>query len=250
MREQKKNSISLEIDENAIRQAQTLIRTSRFSALSYLIPETGAPMVSQVNVATDINGAPFFLISSLSNHFDALTKDKRCALLFGLPEKGDPAAHPRISVIGSAYKVNNKIDIERLRRRFLARHPYASLYIDFTDFAFWRVQPTQASLNGGFGKAYKLITANLILSDTISCQNLEPIENDIIAHINSNAALLDAINKIKHQTGDWKIISIDCDGFDLMQNEKISRLWFKIPIDNLNDIDQKLIELALSPQSS
>jgi putative heme iron utilization protein len=43
-----------------------------------------------------------------------------------------------------------------LKTLYLARHPKAQLYADFPDFIFIRLKPLGASLNGGFGKAFRL----------------------------------------------------------------------------------------------
>jgi heme iron utilization protein len=48
-----------------------------------------------------------------------------------------------------------------LRALWLAQHPKAQLYVDFADFAFVRLAPRGAALNGGFGKAYALDAADL-----------------------------------------------------------------------------------------
>ena len=61
--------------------------------------ETGAPLASRVGVATDIDGAPLILVSMLSAHTPAILADPRCSLLVGEPGKGDPLAHPRLTLI-------------------------------------------------------------------------------------------------------------------------------------------------------
>jgi hypothetical protein len=48
------------------------------------------------------------------------------------------------------------------RAIFLESHPYASLYVDFADFAFWRVFVTDAYYIGGFGAARRLEIGKLI----------------------------------------------------------------------------------------
>ena len=48
-----------------------------------------------------------------------------------------------------------------MREGWLARHPKARLYVDFADFAFVRLRPEGAHLNGGFGRAYRLEPSDL-----------------------------------------------------------------------------------------
>ncbi len=78
--------------------------------------------------------------------------------------KGDPLAHPRITVMAEASGIErDSPDYQRIRSRFLARHPKAALYADFADFRFLRLAPVSASLNGGFGKAYVLTREDLAI---------------------------------------------------------------------------------------
>src|SRR5690554_2728845 len=87
-----------ETDAEAIRLARTLVRTARFGAMAVLDPASGSPYVSRVAVASDHDGAPLILVSSLSGHTSGLMADPRCSLLLGEPGKGDPLAYPRISI--------------------------------------------------------------------------------------------------------------------------------------------------------
>ena len=48
-----------------------------------------------------------------------------------------------------------------IRDRWLARNPKATVYIDLPDFAFVRLQPVSALLNGGFARAFHLAPADL-----------------------------------------------------------------------------------------
>ena len=52
-----------------------------------------------------MRGEPVFFISRLSAHFPNLEADPRCSLLIGEPGKGDPLAHPRMTLIGRAEKI-------------------------------------------------------------------------------------------------------------------------------------------------
>jgi len=246
MSEKTKADVLRKTDETARREAKALIRTARFAALACLDPAMHAPSVSQVNVATDIDGAPGFLISSLSPHFHALDNDSRCAMLFGTPGKGDPAAHPRVSVMGKAQRLENPNDIKRVRRRFLARHPKSSLYVDFADFAFWSLQPAHASYNGGFGKAYEM-TDKDILSNVDKYSEFEQLEGDAIEHMNSDhsdTVALYATKLLNLQPGKWVLAGIDSEGLDLTLGDKVARLWFNEPLSSANDVRPRLMQLA------
>ncbi|RVB28703.1 HugZ family protein, partial [Mesorhizobium sp. M7A.F.Ca.CA.004.05.1.1] len=100
-----KKDVIRETDAEAIRLAKTLLRSARFGALAVIEPQTGSPLASRVGVATDIDGAPLILVSMLSAHTGALLADPRCSLLLGEPGKGDPLAHPRLTLICQAARL-------------------------------------------------------------------------------------------------------------------------------------------------
>jgi len=150
------------VDDTARALARRLLGDARHGALATIDPVGGHPMASRVAVALDADCAPLMLISALSAHSGALDADPRCSLLVGEPGAGDPLAHPRLTVSGHARRLaRDDPSHPGLRARWLAVHPKAALYVDFGDFAFWRIEPLQASLNGGFGRAYRLSAQDL-----------------------------------------------------------------------------------------
>ena len=156
-------------DDTARALAHRLLGGARFGALATLEPGTGHPMASRVAVALDADGAPLLLMSSLSAHSGALDADARCSLLVGEPGAGDPLAHPRLTVAGTARRLERDSDEgRRARERWLSAHPKAALYVDFGDFAFRRIECAGASLNGGFGRAWRLEPADLAGSAGLS----------------------------------------------------------------------------------
>lgn len=159
-----KPSVIRETDEDARNQARILIGTAAHAALAVIDPETGFPSVSRVLTATDADGVPVILVSGLASHTKALLKDPRASALFGEPGKGDPLAHPRLTLRCKAERVDRQSDAhDRIREIFLERHPKAKLYIDFPDFCFFRLIPLDASLNGGFGRAYILSSEDIMI---------------------------------------------------------------------------------------
>lgn len=158
-----KPSVLRETDDDAREQARMLLRSAPYVALAVLDPQTGFPSVSRVVLGTDVDGVPVILVSGLSAHTGALDADPRCSLLAGEPGKGDPLAHPRLTVQCLAGRVARDSALhDRLRDRFLSQHPKTQLYIDFPDFGFFRLQPQNASLNGGFGRAYVMPGEDLV----------------------------------------------------------------------------------------
>jgi putative heme iron utilization protein len=78
--------------------ARSLLRRARSGTLATLDAGTGAPFASLVSVATDSDGSPLFLVSTLAAHTGHLAHDPRASLLLAAGGKGDPLAHPRLTV--------------------------------------------------------------------------------------------------------------------------------------------------------
>ena len=144
------------VDDQARAMVRDIMQKARFAALSYIDPDTGAPMVSRIALVQGPDQTPLSLISDLSHHSAALQKLPVCSVLIGEPEpKGDPLTHPRLSLQAEATFVRHGEDEHaQLAQAFLAKQPKAKLYIGFGDFALVRFTPLGAHLNGGFGKAY------------------------------------------------------------------------------------------------
>src|SRR5215210_3263137 len=125
--------------------AKILLRATRAGTLATLDRNTGHPFASLVNVATDVDGSPVILTSRLSTHTANLEADSRASVLLAETGKGDPLAHPRLTVLGAFARIaRESTDEARVRRRFLARHPKSELYVGFGDFAFWRMDVASA----------------------------------------------------------------------------------------------------------
>src|SRR5688572_13428223 len=138
MADEPKKDVLRPTDAEAIRLARTLLRAARYGALAVLEPATGVPLASRVALATDHDGAPLILVSALSAHTGALIADPRCSLLVGEPGRGDPLAHPRMTLVCRAEKLERGTPEQaRAERRFLSRHPKAALYAGFGDFSYF-----------------------------------------------------------------------------------------------------------------
>ena len=238
-----KKDVLQPVTPEAIRQAKTLMRTERSGALAVLDPKTGAPMASRVALATDPAGAPIILISQLSPHFAALETDPRCSLMLGQPGKGDPLAHPRIMVQAEAEKLDGE-ERKLARSRFIARNPKAALYADFGDFAFWRLRPLGAALNGGFAKAFEMTAEDLLCATD---PTLAEMEEGAVSHMNEDH--LDAI-KLYAETlahapaADWHLATLDLEGMDLIAGDMVRRVWFEPPLSTGADLRVRLVEMA------
>lgn len=217
-------------DDEARRLARMLLRSARSASLAVLEPETGHPLASRVLTGLDIDGAPVILVSALSGHTRALRANPRSSLLAGEPGKGDPLAHPRLTVITVAAELERGTkEHARLRDRFVRRHPKAKLYVDFPDFTFFRLVPQRANLNGGFGRAYVLSAEDLMIRSAVR-EALADRENAAIEHMNTDhaeAASVYASHYCGAKGNKWAISGIDAAGIDLSAGDELKRVEFE-----------------------
>jgi heme iron utilization protein len=137
--------------------------TLRHAALAWTDPDSRSPGISRISFARDPELGLVTLISGLAPHFRALRTDPACALMLGeVADKGDPLSHPRLMIAArAAFVAPDDPARPALRARWLARAPKATVYIDLPDFAFVRLTPVSALLNGGFGRAHRIDVADL-----------------------------------------------------------------------------------------
>jgi putative heme iron utilization protein len=242
---EKKKDILQAVDDESRRLGKTLVRTARYGALGTIDPTDGTPFVSRVSLATAMDGAPVFLISKLSGHFQNLVADPRCSLLVGEPGKGDPLAHPRMTLLGTAEIIDSDGARDHIKQRYLRRHPKSALYADFPDFAFWRFSTSRASLNGGFGKAYNFASSDLA-TPLVGLEGLADFEHGAVEHMNADHA--DAVDRYAAQVGakqgGWKLATLDPEGLDLTKGDDSIRLWFDAPIASPQELRPVLVALA------
>lgn len=150
-------------DDAARALAQSLLGANH-AALAYLDPDTGLPGISRIALGRDLFGVPITLISALAPHTAALRATPAAALMVGEPgPKGDPLTHPRLMVkVRAEFLDRAGTDHAATRAQWLTHHPKAKLYVDFADFAFVRLHPQSALLNGGFGRAFQLMPQDLL----------------------------------------------------------------------------------------
>ncbi len=208
----------------AVADAKQLMRLSRTAALATLDPATGAPLTTLVGVASDFDGAPLFLMSTLARHTQRLASDPRASLLLtGETERGDPLNHPRVTLNGRIGRAPEP----RARTRYLQRNPKAKLYADFADFAFFRMAIESVHFNGGFGRADAL-TPGEILASREGETELAEAEPRLIDWVNAlgdgPVARLAGRGPSGRQI--WRAVGLDAEGLDLAAGGRTARVQF------------------------
>jgi putative heme iron utilization protein len=132
-------------------RARTLVHLARSGTLSTLSRRhSGHPFGSVMPYASDARGAPFLLISAMAMHTQNLEADARASLLATQPGWAeDPLAGGRVTLMGRAARVPDG-ERQAAREAYLARHPNAAFWVDFEDFAFWRLEVADVYFVGGF----------------------------------------------------------------------------------------------------
>lgn len=219
----------------AIKLAKTLLRSSRYGAIAVLDLATKRPAASRVGVATDVDGTPIILVSGLTAHTRALRDHPPCSLLLGVVGKGDPLAHPRITLHCTAELIDRASpNYSRVKQRYLNHNPKAALYADLGDFVFFRLNTESGSLNGGFGKAFNLTHDDLI-SSTKASENIALFEQKVLDGLNQThtEAIACYARSLKAEGNSWKLVGIDPDGFDLAGGDRLLRSHFPSRCDSI-----------------
>jgi heme iron utilization protein len=233
-------------DFDPLRVARDLLRRIRVGTLGTLTAD-GAPMTTLSTVATDSDGMPLIFTSRLSAHTTNLLADPRFSLLLAERGKGDPLAHPRLTLNGRAEAVSaDDPALARYRLRFLNRHPKAQIYIDFPDFLFWRLVPSQIHLNGGFARAYAANADGLLLAPD-NCVAMAELETGAIEHMNADhadAVALYAMKLAGMADGAWRISGLDAEGMDLQLGDETARVLFPAPVTDAGTLRGTLAHMA------
>jgi hypothetical protein len=209
------------------RLTRSLLARSRQGALATLMPGSGDPYCSLVNVASLPDGSPVLLISRLAVHTRNILNDPRVSLMLDERGPGDPLEGARIMLAGTAEEAQGD-DVALLSRRYLAAHPAAEEFAGFRDFSFFRIRPNGVHLVAGFGRIVDLAPKDF-LTDLTGAEALLEAEPEIIAHMNADHA--DAMNLyatklLNASDGAWRCAGCDPDGLDLQDDSRTLRLEF------------------------
>jgi heme oxygenase (biliverdin-IX-beta and delta-forming) len=149
-------------------QARTVLRDAGQAALATALARDGSgwPYASLVLACVDRDHSPILLLSDLADHVKNLKRDPRASLLFedaGTRRGGaDALALPRVTLLGQVRALEEGAERERLKSRFLARHPSARDYAGFGDFRLYRMSVESAHLVAGFGQVQWLSAGEIL----------------------------------------------------------------------------------------
>jgi len=222
--------------------AKKLLREGLSGALATLMPGSGDPYCSLVNVATAHDGSPLLLISKLAIHTRNILADPRASMMLDERKPGDPLEGARVMLMGRVAAT----DGAKARARYLARHPEAEMFAGFPDFAIYRMEIEHAHLVAGFGRIVDLAGKD-ILTDISEAEALLEAEAGAVEHMNSDhadALELYATRLLGAPGGPWRCTGCDPEGLDLRLGQTGLRLPFQQPVRASGPLRAVLVQLA------
>jgi hypothetical protein len=182
-----------------------LHRCADAALATHSVAVPGYPFASALPFATDERHRPVVLISRLAEHTQNLTADSRASLLVHMPANdGDMA---RATVAGPVEPLEPD---PLLVERYLRYQPKGADYLQLGDFRFYRMEPLQARIIGGFGQAAWLAGGRLIDACPLT--------------LAQERSALDALIPVTPAGAD--ILGIDSFGIDLWRSGERQRLAF------------------------
>jgi heme iron utilization protein len=99
----------------------------------------------------DAHGRPLFLISTMAMHTQNLQSNGHASLLVTQEDSdGDPLGTARVTLVGNVHSVPDA-ELGEVRSLYLERHANSKYWVDFEDFAFYRMDVVDVYYVGGFG---------------------------------------------------------------------------------------------------
>ena len=227
-------------------RARTLAAIGRIGSLStHYRKFPGFPFGSMMPFAADGLGRPVFYISGMAMHTQNLRQDARASLLITQPDvSGDPLGAARLTLIGAA----GVTPAAEVRELYLSRYENARYWLDYADFAFYRLEVEGVYFIGGFGVMGWVTTEDYV---TAAPDPLALVAPGIIQHMNADHG--DALRRIAgHDAGEApdeaSMTAIDRLGFHLRlkTGDRVHgrRIAFPREVKDTNEARAVLIEMV------
>ena len=238
-------------------RCRTLAARARSATLCTIARDpAGFPYGSLVTVAVDGEGRPLLLLSELAEHTQNLAHREDASIL--LAEPIDPSRSPlavgRLTLLGPCRRVPASAR-DGVRAAFLAAQPDASYYVDYKDFAFYRLDPVALRYVGGFGRM------SWVSPEDYRAASPDPLAPDsagILAHMNGDHA--DAVLAYArglgrvHGATAATMTAVDRYGFELQattpEGPRALRLAFDAPVSTPDEVRRALIAMVAKARAA
>lgn len=236
-------------------RARTLVDAIGTGTLCTIAKEpAGYPYGSFVTFGME-GAAPVFFISDLAEHTKNLKLDGRASLLVAEGGEGDPLANGRVTLLGPCRRVPDGRERESAKAAYLEAHPNASYYVDYSDFAFWRLEVEGIRYIGGYGRMSWVESSDWSGAEP---DPVAPLARGIIDHMNADHA--DALVAYCRSfsratdTASATMTSVDRYGFEMSaetgKGPRPIRIAFSAPIATSDDARREMVELLRRARAS
>jgi putative heme iron utilization protein len=230
-------------------RARTLVYLGRVGSLSTLSrKQPGFPFGSVMPYGLDTHANPIFLISTMAMHTQNLLADPRSSLLVTQPGVlSDPLGSARITLIGNVQSIP-EADVAEARMLYLERHEESKYWVDYRDFAFYRMNIVDVYYVGGFGVMGWISAAEYYASKVDPLADAAPaiIQHMNTDHVDALVLLTQACAGITAQEA--TMTSVDRLGFHIRlkthEGGNGARIAFLREVRNPEDVRKVLIEMV------
>jgi len=222
-------------------EARALLRSHNFGVLStHSVDMPGYPFGSVTPYALDRAGEPLVLLSAIAQHTKNIAADARVSLTVLDANAREPQAASRLTVLADVRPVP---DSEPAARAVYVSHlPDSAGYVDFHDFALYRLDVRRARFIGGFGKIHWVAADDLRRANPLADSEAGIVEHMNADHGDALTLVLRAIGGIDAET--VVMSGIDGEGFDVLADGVHRRLAFDTPIATPEEARAALVALV------
>jgi heme iron utilization protein len=186
-------------------------------------------------------------------HTQNLKGDRKASLFLSQFAEGDPLGAARATVVGDVEPVAPG-DIASVRELYLLRHPGSRSWVDFDDFAFYRMEPADVYYVGGFG------VMGWVSAEDYGQAHPDPLAEaapGILSHMNADhvpAMVLLARTHLGHEPSEAAMTSVDRLGFFLRlktaEGMKGGRINFPREVATAMETRKALVEMVRSAEGA
>jgi putative heme iron utilization protein len=232
-------------------RCRTLVSGAKSATLCTIAREpAGYPYGSLVTVALDGAGRPLFLLSELAEHTGNLHARAEASVLITEPigTHDQPLALGRVTLLGPCTRTSSS-EQQEVRGTFLEQQPNASYYVDYGDFAFYRLDPVALRYVGGFGRMSWVAAEEYLAAEP---DPLAPSAPGILKHMNDDhtdtvLAYAKGLARIVDATS-ATLTAVDRYGIELAagtpMGPRATRLAFNAPLATKDEVLAAMVEMG------